>query len=306
MNINKPNQIFAHFKDVLNSRAKSLQGVHKDKQYYADPKASHALKVQLENTNIGLDILNRKEVHHFLMPDDGVLMDDHLINKPFNEIINRFLVDQKLPFPKICIEFETPTKEKKEVVSNLNTLIMVEYFNLTDEAEPYLKINSIHEIQHEGKDPFVMAIPESFILDLNIERINSRDGICTYYIDENGDLKILNQDIHNAYSTISKVLGLLVALSCKNIRSERTAPPPLNKNQKRQKQGLTVHRAYNFIVIDTAFKSKDVQSLSTGSGKATHVRRGHIRHYENKNIWIEQTVINANADEVITKSYKVK
>ncbi|WP_277200483.1 hypothetical protein, partial [Veillonella seminalis] len=61
--------------------------------------------------------------------------------------------------------------------------------------------------------------------------------------------------------------------------------------------------------VDIAHKgaAADTKKMGDGPKKATHIRRGHIRRYEHKSIWIEQTIINANNKEPLKpKKYRIK
>lgn len=305
MNPHKPPQIFATFKDYFKAEVKRLTGTQKDDSYYKNPKASHAFKEQLENAVRGEEILNKSGLQHFILPDNGQLMDDHLMEKPFKEIIVKYLGDQKLPYPLLSIEFNI-TGEQDEEIENLCSLLIVENVYEENDSSPYIKIEAIHSLKVKGK-VINYAVPEIFILDVDASRIESRKGICCYYIDKDGQKAILQENISNAYSTISKVIALLVALSCKNVTHTKSKSPSIKQNQMRQKKGLTSLKTYSYIVVDTSDSSPvGVAAPSKGTGKSTHIRRGHIRHYENKNVWIEQTVINPNKTDLVQKTYKVK
>lgn len=305
MNLNKPSQIFSEFKDFFNQEEKRLEDLKKNNLLSLDELGPH--KQMFMNMERGKHILSKKHIQHFILPENGYLMDEHLVDKSFGEIVQKYLKDQRLPFPLLSIEFDcTLEGQEHDQVKNLKTLLIVQEHNELNEEKPYLSIESIHELRI-GDRAIRFAVPETFLLDIDADRVKERNGVCTYYYSNNAEKGVLNQNIHNGYASISKVLALLVALSCRNVGIQKT--PPINKkiNQERQRKGLTAHRSYNFIVVDTTFDQKISSSAkSTGSSKSTHVRRGHVRHYQDKNIWIEQTVINANKSELTQKTYKVK
>lgn len=305
MNINKPSQIFAYFKDFFNEEDSRIQKLKNDNLLSLNDLSK--TKQMQENAIRGRKILDKKNIQHFILPENGHLMDDHLINKSFSEIIQKYLIDQRLPFPIISIEFDTNDSDlPKDEVKNLKTLIIAQEHKEPDESSSYISLQCIHELSL-NENLIRLAVPETFLIDIDADRIKARHGVCTYYYDDNGNKGILNKDINNAYSSISKVIALLVALSCKNVTFKKSPPPNKKVNQVRQQKGLTAHRSYNFIVIDTTqAPNLNTSNHSSSSTKSMHIRRGHVRHYEDRNVWIEQTVINANKSELINKNYKVK
>jgi len=305
MNPNKPSQIFSDFKDFFNQEEKRLENLKKNKLLVLNELGLH--KQMSMNVERGQQILNKKNIQHFILPENGYLMDEHLVDKSFGDIVQKYLKDQCLPFPVLSIEFDcTLEEQEQDQIKNLKTLLIVQNHKEPNEDKSYLSIESIHEIQIEDRI-IRLAVPETFLLDIDVNRVEERNGVCTYYYTNSGEKGILNQDIHNGFASMSKVLALLVALSCKNVGLQKTNPISKKINQDRQRKGLTPHRSYNFIVIDTTQDQKFSSSdKTTGSSKSTHVRRGHVRHYNDKNIWIEQTVINPNKSELTQKTYKVK
>lgn len=88
-----------------------------------------------KNAIRGRKILDKKNIQHFILPENGHLMDDHLINKSFSEIIQKYLIDQRLPFPIISIEFDTNDSDlPKDEVKNLKTLIIAQEHKEPDES----------------------------------------------------------------------------------------------------------------------------------------------------------------------------
>jgi len=91
------------------------------------------------------------------------------------------------------------------------------------------------------------------------------------------------------------LLSLLAALSCSNISLEdRPAPAALNK--KRLRQGKTLLFGYKGVVIlDRPGKASydgPIDPISERQSPREHLRRGHIRRYNDGNrIWIQSVIV---------------
>lgn len=305
MNPNKPSQIFSEFKDYFNKEEMRLENLKSNNLLGLKDIGQH--KLMSTNVKRGQNILNKKNIQHFILPDNGYLMDDHLVDKPLTDIVQKYLRDQHLPFPMLSIEFDcTLEGQEEDQIKNLKTLLIVQEHREFNQSTSYLIIESIHKIQIDNRIIY-LAVPETFLLDIDVDRVKERNGVCTYYYTSNGEKAVLNENIHNSYASISKVIALMVALSCKNVGIKKSNPISSKINQERQRKGLTAHRSYNFIVVDTTYNQNLSSSCrKSASTKSTHVRRGHVRHFQDKNIWIEQTVINANKSELTKKNYMVK
>ena len=124
-------------------------------------------------------------------------------------------------------------------------------------------------------------------------------------VDQCGMRKALEDAHKDTNDEMLAVAGLMVALSCSNVSLAGT-PPPLKLNQKRLKSGKIPFDGYKEIVINT--KPHLVgQSREKVNGRTMpeHLRRGHIRRYESKKIWINSLVVNAGSGAV-PKAYQVR
>lgn len=150
------------------------------------------------------------------------------------------------------------------------------------------------------------AIP-SVVISRNIESLLSEAG--HYQMRGLQDLKTAK--ISDYSDELNALMSFLLALNCNNVEVTTSKAKKTNiKAKKGTKEPLSFDD-YKILVI----KINDlVKPLNKGqqleydrASPREHLRRGHIRHYQNgKTVWINSTVINKDKGGVITKSYLLK
>lgn len=263
--------------------------------------------------------LMEKEYVHFELPDNGARLYDLVSDKSTSEIIHEFIAGSHLPFPNVCFEFEL-SKELAEKSQLRGYAILA------------------HEDQLETDHGLVRVIMLNIISQSNLKvspAIGAKyQAVCNsqaafVVVDEeqlqahpkftHGILMPDQKTIVSGYTNkdafteaaehaIQTVIAALAALSCSNVKIEKGFPPSIVDNNKRIKKKIVPYTQKHFITVASVVESHGANpNKGSSSKKATHIRRGHIRRYQNGNkIWIEATIINGGAGEAKPKSYKVK
>lgn len=118
---------------------------------------------------------------------------------------------------------------------------------------------------------------------------------------------LTNDENHIIYYVTYVILGFITALQCSNVvEADQVAEPKLNKS--RVKKGKQPFFNYKVLTIDTQKnRSGKADSVSAGgrshSSPRAHLRRGHIRRLEDKNIWVNPCVVGDK--DFLSKDYKV-
>lgn len=104
------------------------------------------------------------------------------------------------------------------------------------------------------------------------------------------------------------VYEFLAAVNCANVGTQ-DVPAPKSLNAKREKKGRPLFYPYKLLDLAPAAAGGGIAGGSHASPR-THLRRGHLRHlgerYGNKVLWINATVVNAQAGQEPVQVYKVK
>lgn len=101
------------------------------------------------------------------------------------------------------------------------------------------------------------------------------------------------------------LVNFLTVLSCQNVVTEEL-PAPKKLNKKRISSPPPPLYGYRAIVVKphTEPAASEAGAGSHASPR-THLRRGHIRRLGHKNIWIQNTIVNAGRNEVKAPFYRV-
>lgn len=263
-----------------------------------------------------------KSAPKFVMPDNGKIFDDQL----------RGLQDDfRLPFSSIVIEY----------VCNLEGGLVEDKFgsDATHAAPERIiyaqqtKENSIlvasviciHARGHKfwTVQPFVAEIiPCAFLSDADTARVRYdsffsgskriNQAACTMH-DLGGRAfkdfgsKWEEHALYDMNDECNAVLELIEALSCCNVSHE--AMPVRKVNKSAAKRGALPFDEYRVLTVRSSIAGKDgiptVLPFDRRSPRE-HLRRGHVRNLQDsRRIWVNATVVNANAGARITKDYKV-
>lgn len=125
-----------------------------------------------------------------------------------------------------------------------------------------------------------------------------------------GPEQTIKDAFHDCGEEVTSLVGLLAALSCRNVYLKDT-PSPDKLNAKRAKAGRPEFYGFKTLEVDTHKPTREGAGHSeTPSGRLSpkeHIRRGHIRRLQNgSRIWVQAAVVGAGSKGVIHKTYKIK
>jgi len=113
-------------------------------------------------------------------------------------------------------------------------------------------------------------------------------------------------DYQDDFMSMATLCNLLEINDCKQVPVN--VPPKLAK--KHAKRGETAN--YDYKVLSIGGEVWDSPYLGGGNGggggaKRSHMRRGHIRTYQNgKKVWINSTYVHGNREGFVEKDYRLK
>lgn len=236
--------------------------------------------------------LNLKEIKdtlhngiHFALPDNGFIFNDN-----FRGMNN---VPIKLPFEKITVEFFTNLPNEEDA----SKIIIV--------AEQNDNQIIARMLLYEKTSKTWITLPTAFLTRSTI-------------FNESFEFEIF--DLSKKFSVIAKakrlqcgkriarhLFDLLEALNCKNVYMQNLEFIDDLKNERRIKAGKLPLYETKILVVDS--KPKEIDPNWKGGTHASprqHLRRGHVRHYDSGNIWINNCIVGKSSNGRIDKSYEVK
>ncbi len=310
--LKKPSQ---HCSDALSYQKDLLSSIINQPAYL--PAAVAQKEAFRDFTKEGIRRLQESVKFH--VPYGGNIMIDMVKGTPYKKAVTTFLKNFRLPFSLIALEYDFIVNQESNedfIENNLPytaTIILV-HEELRENQNPILIARIYNRIlsSFNGKYSW-QNLPYDIVIDFDKCAVSDS-------FDHFTSIRPINEDFlkeHNSIdfftdtkNEIGVLLQFLIAMSCRNVTSNLELPPSMVENKKREKKGLEKRYQYRNIVINTKSGPTNVNGIKKahqGGTVVTHIRRGHIRHYENKNVWIEQTVVNAdNGSTPKVKNYRVK
>lgn len=245
----------------------------------------------------------------FVVPDGGLILDDNL--KGLNK-----LSEVKLPYDSICIEF---LRDKvKYVILAIQTkdgIVVYDIVKLGNTEEwvgnphqctiPYKWTYEIYENKESISNVADVENPNNSIVleHFSVVLPSLYELLCSKI----GKKKANDLCLHFLTIASHCVLGLCEALSCANIVIEPLTTIDKKKNEKRIKAGkLPLYETKILTIKTPAIQIKSDSKCGSHASPRQHLRRGHIRRYPNKNIWINACIVGDPMKGVINKSYVIK
>lgn len=103
----------------------------------------------------------------------------------------------------------------------------------------------------------------------------------------------------------ASVMRLCMALNTKGVQ-QRHEPVPVKLNQKRAKSNKPPLPAITYVNLSNYCVPRS-GATGTGSPKAMHLRRGHIRRYDDGSVtWVRDTIVKADGDLKQRERYQVR
>ena len=211
-------------------------------------------------------------------------------DNPF-DLLKKFVDEVNLPYPTVVFEIDSFVTLDCQ---NAPTIILLEQVDDLIFMSLAIKGSGWSIIEINGKS--IQMIFNRKTLDLKMEV--SSDQLT----DEQ------KQGIANNYFSV--VFGLFVsficALSCKNTKIEDSPIQQSSvKNSIRKSKGKLPFFTHKILTIDGVGSSKKTPNGGSHASPRVHLRRGHIRRLENKNVWVNSCVVGDKSKGMVSKDYAV-
>lgn len=241
-------------------------------------------------------LLNTAErAEKFILPDGGIILDSGL--KGLNGIC------PKLPYKEVVIEYKLFGSLTEQEIS-LGMVHSDKRIVIAKDFDTFIALNVLYKQDQLWYPCAYQALIPIEPIFLDGSKILSQIKIA--YNEEllSPEKRTYEYAALNINGEICALLSLLEVLSCSNVTSERLPRQKLNGSVK----DCLPYDEYRVLVINVNKKdSKD--HLVTGAEQASkreHLRRGHIRTYQDgKKVWVQQCIVNAGANGKIVKDYLI-
>lgn len=247
---------------------------------------------------------------HFAVPDSGYIMQDDLRGIRCRKI--------RLPYPVITVEWFEPHDPSRLLPGHIpvdkRILLAIDGEN---EIYVYPFFHFRGGNWESGLYGMVLDTkswangPPSYVNNIYEKLPNGATGLHLpiKYIYHSGLEDLAEEKLANPFDGSGNsplILEFLEALSCSNVRHEPIEPVDQRKNARRIKAGKLPIYETRILTIDAG------KSISAGSGQGgshasprQHLRRGHIRRLQDKNVWVNACVVGRAETGVIDKQYHV-
>lgn len=103
---------------------------------------------------------------------------------------------------------------------------------------------------------------------------------------------------------MQSVVMLMSALACTNVKTAQVQPSAA-VNKKRTIMHKSPIRTHHILVLGSETTNSGAET-GTHASPRVHLRRGHVRRLEAKNVWVNACVVGDKSRGVTTKDYSVK
>lgn len=114
----------------------------------------------------------------------------------------------------------------------------------------------------------------------------------------------------NVQLAANRMTGLLKLLDVNGCETKEINYPfkLRRKHKKKKHQNVKLCDSYHVLKIGGEVWDSPYSSIGTGSGSAkrSHLRRGHIRRLNDKNVWVRQAYVKGRKLGFVNKDYEVK
>ena len=246
----------------------------------------------------------------FRVPDYGKIFE--VKNVCLYEQIKSYCPDLRLPFPVVALEWAVPdcTSLTDHLGGNHSNFHMARYDAIVCIASE-TTLNGVHSVLLEPMfrsivDGSTRWMPMNFGAAFSVGQSEFR-----FFSQTSADLNTpdyLAYAVNDLTGEMTTFVHFLSALNCSNSAVSDAEPPSKKLNDKRQKSGKTPFYSYKVLTI-SAHASSQAQAACNGSGShaspRVHLRRGHIRRLEHKNVWVNACVVGDKSRGIVEKEYKV-
>jgi len=285
-------------------------------------------KLPLGSFNFGLQeriIKGIKDAVKFKLP-----LNAELITNPA-EVQDSLLGAYKLPFPKVCIEFDvdcpnTPlgcmeTSVAKSVCTYAEHLPSVKSFSESvglhgaPDVEGFFAHSTVLTENGVWVPTFFAAIVPYYIKGFMREKGKSKIPFSCFNM--GGKMGKIGYEltsgithldmVNEYYLDVSAVLNVSLCSLCENVDHE-VKKAPKHTNKTRLKKGKHAFFEYRTLVIRPNQKHDRASSSNQRrKGVRQHLRRGHIRKlHTGKLTWVKHSVVGDVSRGVVSKNYKIE
>lgn len=244
------------------------------------------------------------QISNLVDKKDFVFADDEYINLPYpiTALLTESWVDENI------------TKEQKQSTNiNYNSWKITLFFQ--EEKNSGINLTSIMYFPEERRwmySPIIAYINKTN--DLSSWDSNGSSYGMSFAKNE-GTIEFLKEahkdeidylDILSDYNEdVNALISLYKLLNVNEIEKIKVnVPEKLIK--KHSKNNVSSDYSYHVLKIgDDVWDSPYVmENKVSGSGKRSHLRRGHIRKLKNKNVWVRSSYVNGSNDGFVEKDYE--
>lgn len=112
--------------------------------------------------------------------------------------------------------------------------------------------------------------------------------------------------LHDSREEAQMLVEACAVMNCENVGLD-VLKPSAKLNKARAAKGRQEFFSYHVLALAPGRLS--AQSASAGGGTHAsprmHLRRGHIRRLEKKNVWVRDAIVGMDAEGSVTKSYRI-
>jgi hypothetical protein len=302
--------------EALNYFRKAYTDIKNESLYLK--MGSPTLSAQVENV-LALGLRCQK----FILPQGGRIIDNDLdglpdnINLPFPEILIEYSIKPNgkiSPAEKIFTKEGSYGSSKRIAVAQqleVNGPIVVFSLAFNDDSKnweifPYAQVN----LKNVSTNIEINPVIDKLFKDNNIRQFKVGSYGC-YSVPFDEIPKYVPDWQERACVDLADenraVLELVQALSCSNVSTDTIVARKTNKQAKKSKSDSLPFNDYHVLVIRNNNKANS--NSEKGCNKSSpreHLRRGHIRTYENGNkVWVQSCIVNPGTTGRIDKDYKL-
>lgn len=257
----------------------------------------------------------------FILPDDGVIFGNEFKGLP--DVIN-------LPYPKTVLEFKSTTvpyfKPSDAIMLPFKAFV-TKCVVVAEQIQPGVIWMYNYAYEHYNPasangnrstwvlTPYVAIVSKLGDTPLTGEALTLLDGERETVVggltmkfgalDDNEPDDFYDEAKNQMVNSIMAVLSIIEVLSCSNVTSE--VVPARKQSKSSMKSGALPFDDYRVIKVrqDNGPGLAAASAKGNGRERREHLRRGHIRRYPDKKIFVQACVVNAGKGGFITKDYIV-
>ncbi len=232
----------------------------------------------------------------FRIPDYGKVL--NVGDKTIGDLLTDYCTPFRLPYPIVALEYRHPECAPGGLEKFDANVVLA-----TESVVDGELVISVYVVYRMVKNGLKKWIPCNFSAHCNgsvfsvVPTTDEGRKIEKIY---GANSSVAVSDIQNE---LGAVISLCAALSCKNVSHfDSEAPEKLNK--KRVHSGKVPFFSYKILDIHQGH-SENKKLGGTHASPRCHLRRGHIRRLENKNVWVNASVVGNKKLGYVSKDYRM-